>query len=167
MVGDTLTVVFKKGEQQLASVMLMDVDPSPTSMFSGRCTTAGWGAGTITVQMSARYFSNTYWFELKPAGPVTGIDGKPKTPETFSLLQNFPNPFNPSTGIEFSIPQSGYVTLRVYNTLGEEVSTIISQNLSVGKHYVQFDARGFPSGVYFYRLHAGDLAETKKLVLLR
>ncbi len=99
--------------------------------------------------------------------PVS-VDGNPGgNPSRFWLAQNFPNPFNPSTTIQFSLPQSGHALLRVYNTLGKEVATFVSGNLNAGTHSVNWDASGVPSGVYFYRLQSGQFSQTKKLVLLR
>ena len=83
------------------------------------------------------------------------------------LLQNYPNPFNPSTAVQFSLPRSGYVTLKVYNTLGEEVATLVAENLAAGKHQVEWNAKDFKSTIYFYRLQMGALVETKKLLLLK
>jgi len=88
-------------------------------------------------------------------------------PAQFLLEQNYPNPFNPSTTITFSLPRSGEVRLRVFNLLGEEVATLFSGHKDAGTHTVQWDATGQPSGVYFYRLRAGDFTQTRKLVLLR
>ena len=99
---------------------------------------------------------------------ITGIpDHSTQIPRAFALHQNYPNPFNPSTTIEFSLPRSGYVTLLVYSTLGEEVATLVSENLSAGRYTAEWDASAFSSGVYFYRLQAGEFVETKKLILLR
>ena len=88
-------------------------------------------------------------------------------PEGFALYQNYPNPFNPSSTIAFSLPGAGYVTLKVFNTLGEEVASLVSQELSAGTYETRWDASGTASGIYFYRLQAGNVIETKKLVLLR
>ena len=99
---------------------------------------------------------------------ITGVnEDEERVPDQFSLMQNFPNPFNPSTTISFSIPQSSVITLTIFNLLGEEVATLISGRLDAGTHTVQWDATGYPSSVYFYRLSAGSYVETKKLVLLR
>jgi photosystem II stability/assembly factor-like uncharacterized protein len=96
-------------------------------------------------------------------------------PEKFSLEQNYPNPFNSVTSIKFSIPLSPpvplstrhLVTLKVYDLLGREVATLVNGNLQPGTYEVTFDAGNLPSGIYFYRLTAGDFSETRKLVLLK
>lgn len=88
-------------------------------------------------------------------------------PTSFSLEQNYPNPFNPTTTIQFSLPQAGNVTLKVYNLLGEEVRTLFEDYKQAGKHSVQFNANNLASGIYFYRLQTGSFIETKKMILLR
>jgi len=88
-------------------------------------------------------------------------------PRYIDLRQNYPNPFNPSTTIRFSIPWSAEVSLKIFNLLGEEVATLVSGLKDAGTHTVQWDATGHPSGVYFYRLRAGEFIETKKLILMR
>ncbi len=88
-------------------------------------------------------------------------------PTSFSLEQNYPNPFNPSTTIKFALPRPIYVTLKVYNTLGKEIATIVAENLSTGKQQVVWEAKGMASGIYFYRLQAADFVQTRKLVLVR
>ena len=88
-------------------------------------------------------------------------------PKAFTLFQNYPNPFNPSTNISFNIPRRSFVSLKVFDLIGREVATLVSEELSIGSYTQQWNASGIPSGVYFYRLHAGSFTETKKLVLLR
>ena len=93
-------------------------------------------------------------------------------PTEYSLSQNQPNPFNPSTDISFSLPKSGQVKLTVYNILGAEVATLVDEIRSAGVHRITWDGTdksGNPvaSGVYLYRLTAGDFAETKKMVLMK
>jgi len=85
----------------------------------------------------------------------------------FSLVQNFPNPFNPSTQIDFSIPQSSHVTLRIYDMLGKEVATLVNGKRETGTYTSTWNAQNCPSGVYFYRLNAGSYTMTRKLILLR
>ncbi|MGB5875130.1 MAG: T9SS type A sorting domain-containing protein, partial [Bacteroidota bacterium] len=102
-------------------------------------------------------------------GVVTSVKGNKETsiPVQFALAQNYPNPFNPSTTIEFALPHAGFVTLSVYNVLGEEVATLIAGEHAAGTFRTSWDASGLPSGVYFYRLSAGDYVQTKKAVLMR
>ena len=88
-------------------------------------------------------------------------------PRGIVLNQNYPNPFNPSTTIEFSISQSNFVTLKIYNVLGEVVATLVSERLDAGKHAYKWDANGLASGMYLYKIQAGDLVQSKKLMLLR
>ena len=83
------------------------------------------------------------------------------------LYQNYPNPFNPGTTIQFSLPHTSFVTLKVYNILGEEVSTLVAEKLSAGNYHVEWDASGFVSGVYYYRLKTEQFVETRKLILLK
>jgi hypothetical protein len=100
--------------------------------------------------------------------PTTIVQEKANAiPTSFLLEQNYPNPFNPSTKIQFTLSHSGYVTLKVYNTLGAEVATLVAENLSAGEHTVEWNASGLAGGVYFYRLQAGATVQTKKLVVLK
>ena len=99
---------------------------------------------------------------------VTGIeDEKRIVPNSFSLKQNYPNPFNPRTMIEFALPKSERVLLTVYNLLGEEVTRLIDERIPAGIHQVTWDASNVASGIYFYRLKAGDFVRTRKMVLLK
>jgi hypothetical protein len=86
----------------------------------------------------------------------------------FALNQNYPNPFNPTTNISFSIPSKSFVSLKVFDLLGREVATLVSEEMLAGNHSRQWNAINIPSGVYFYRLQAGSsYNETKKLILLK
>lgn len=88
-------------------------------------------------------------------------------PTVFALSQNYPNPFNPSTTIQFSISHSQFVILKVYDNLGREVATLVNEEKLPGNYEVKFDGSNLPSGVYFYRLQAGNFSQTKKLLLLK
>ncbi len=88
-------------------------------------------------------------------------------PEVFYLSQNYPNPFNPATTIKYSIPASSFIQLKVYDVLGNEISTLINEEKSSGNHEVTFDAAGLPSGIYFYTIEAGLFTESKKMILLK
>jgi len=100
--------------------------------------------------------------------PLTGIEGNgPSAPERFALLQNYPNPFNAETRIKFYLPQSQNVSLAIYDLLGQKIQTLIDGYGEAGINTVTFDASSLSSGVYFYRLRAGDEVETKRMVLLK
>ncbi len=100
-------------------------------------------------------------------GLVSGINDLTDNPGQFILYQNYPNPFNPKTTISFSIPADGVVTLKVYNSLGEEVKTIEQNYLAKGTHSLNFDGADLPSGIYFYRINAGKYSAVKKMILLK
>jgi alpha-tubulin suppressor-like RCC1 family protein len=99
--------------------------------------------------------------------PVSAVGDGEELPWEFTLEQNFPNPFNPSTMIRYTLARSAAVSLRVFNLVGEEVATLVDEYQGPGTREVVFDATGLASGVYLYELRAGTLAATKKLVLLR
>jgi hypothetical protein len=98
---------------------------------------------------------------------ATSVELRRDVPTVFELCQNYPNPFNPCTAIQFSIPKSGFATLRLFNILGEEVTMLVSEQLNPGTYTREWDASRFPSGVYFYRLQIANFVQTKKLILLR
>ncbi|HEX9655501.1 MAG TPA: FG-GAP-like repeat-containing protein [Bacteroidota bacterium] len=100
-------------------------------------------------------------------GALSIGDPENNVPRFFVLEQNYPNPFNPSTTIEFALPQANFVTLKVYNIVGQEVRTLVSERMEEGTYLVQFNAEGLPSGAYVYRLHAGSFVQAKKLILMR
>ena len=99
---------------------------------------------------------------------VTIIDpADNNSPNGFALSQNYPNPFNPSTTINYSIPASSFVTLKVYDVLGNEVAKLVNDQKLAGSYQIMFNAVNLPSGIYFYRLQAGSFIETKKMILLK
>jgi photosystem II stability/assembly factor-like uncharacterized protein len=97
----------------------------------------------------------------------SGIDEQEEQPSDYLLSQNFPNPFNPTTVIEYKIPELNFVTLKVYDVLGNEIVTLVNEEKSAGSYEVEFYGVGVVSGIYFYRLQAGDFIETKKMVLMK
>lgn len=96
---------------------------------------------------------------------VEELDGQ--IPMVYSLLQNYPNPFNPATNIRFAIPEAGLVTIKVYNLLGQEVSTLINEFKNAGTYQVDFNAGNLSSGVYFYSINAGNFTSTRKMILMK
>ncbi len=103
---------------------------------------------------------------LKATGLV-GIYDNHITSLTYALKQNYPNPFNPTTNIQFQIPNDSYVKLTVYNSLGQPVSTLIDQEMQSGLHQANFVGNELPSGIYFYKLEAGNFMQMNKMILLK
>jgi plastocyanin len=104
------------------------------------------------------------------AMPLTAVDDQNTGISQFSLLQNYPNPFNPSTVIRYNLTGPSFVTLKVYNTLGNEVATLVNEQQESGEHFAVFDAaitKGLASGMYFYRLKAGNFEQTRKMLLVK
>ncbi|MBK6771859.1 MAG: T9SS type A sorting domain-containing protein [Ignavibacteria bacterium] len=88
-------------------------------------------------------------------------------PGNYKLYQNYPNPFNPSTKIKYDIKIDGLVTLKVYNILGMEVASLVNEVKQAGRYEAEFNGSNLGSGVYYYRLQAGDFSETKRMLLLK
>jgi hypothetical protein len=98
---------------------------------------------------------------------LSGAGTSPNLPKTYALNQNYPNPFNPTTEISFDLPKSSHVELNVFNVLGQNVKTLVDQNMAAGSHTLTWDASGVASGVYFYRIKAEDFTATKKMMVLK
>lgn len=98
---------------------------------------------------------------------VVSVDRTSELANEFKLSQNYPNPFNPSTRISFTLPQAGDVTLKVYDMLGREVASLVSGNMPMGSHSVNFDASGLSSGIYLYELRSGNVRITNKMTLMK
>ena len=88
-------------------------------------------------------------------------------PSKYDLAQNYPNPFNPVTNLEFGISNLRFVTLKVYDMLGKEVSTLVNEKQSPGTYQVEFDAGSLTSGIYFYRLTSGDFTDTRRMMMIK
>ncbi len=101
------------------------------------------------------------------APTLTDVVEQPGAPTQFTLSQNYPNPFNPSTVINFAIANESNVTLNIYNALGQKVAELVNGNMSAGNYKASFDATNLSSGIYFYRLSAGDFVSIKKMMLLK
>jgi len=136
------------------------------------------GFGTTTEPRSYSYTDNlansrNYYYRLKQLdynGAFTYsdiVEVNVAAPVEFALEQNYPNPFNPSTLISYSIPQNSFVTLKVYDIIGNEVVTLVNQTQSAGKYDVRFDASKLSNGVYFYTIKADNFTSTKKMILMK
>jgi hypothetical protein len=112
-------------------------------------------------------FNNDIWIKLNSViCNQTGIEDN-IAPVQFALRQNYPNPFNPSTIISFDLPLKSFVSLKVFDLMGREVTTIVSEEMSAGSYSKQWNAAHMSSGIYYYRLQARQVTATKKLILLR
>jgi len=135
---------------------------------------AGIGKGlALGSDMSLYAVGMFYYSVIKYSQSIpTSVEQISEIPEKFNLDQNYPNPFNPSTKIQYSIPQSSSVTIKVFDILGNEIETLVNEEKSAGNYEVEFNShsgtvRNLPSGIYFYKLMTSNFAETKKMILLK
>ncbi len=139
------------------------------NLFSDTLVVTNLRAGTATITVTATDVDNsriTTSFNVTTSG--VGVEvAQTAIPTVYSLSQNYPNPFNPSTTIEFGLPTASNVTLKVYNMLGEEVASIVNQAMNAGYHTVTFDGSKFTSGMYIYRITAGNFVQVKKMMMLK
>ncbi len=98
---------------------------------------------------------------------ILGVNTLAGVPKEFNLSQNYPNPFNPTTNIKFDIPKNSFVQITIYNELGKAVEQLVNKQMQAGKYETQWNAQNYASGVYFYKLEAGDYNETRKMILLK
>jgi hypothetical protein len=125
-------------------------------------------AGTLSDPWSSSSVLNGGVYRRPLSEIVAGVSpSRSEVPALFRLEQNYPNPFNPSTTIRYALPGRSYVTLSVFSTLGQHVATLVNGSQEAGSHEVRFDGSGLASGMYFYRLSAGEYAGTKRLMLIR
>ena len=159
-------------------VVLIKTDENGDAMWTKILDRSNWDHGRSVQQTSDGGYivcgftssldENADIWLIKIAPDVTSIGGNPHSfINGFQLQQNYPNPFNPSTTIEFTLPKSEYVELKVYNILGKEVTTLVSKRLNQGNHTYIFDGKNLASGIYYYQLVAGDFREVKKMILLK
>ncbi len=121
--------------------------------------------GTINVDYSSNSVQSKDLY-LSPAS-TTEVKNPSTTPSSYSLMQNYPNPFNPTTTIGFTIPQKSYVKLEVFNLIGQKIATLINDELNAGQYNVEFNGSGLTSGIYLYRIQAGNFSSVKKMLLLK
>jgi len=123
--------------------------------------------GSNWIESTTSYGAGDYGTPGSANFPVSIADNTPQSPAQFSLYQSYPNPFNPVTTISFKLPKSGFVNLSIYNTNGQLVGTLINKKIQSGYHSIKWDGSNVCSGVYFYRLSAGDYSATGKCILLK
>jgi hypothetical protein len=145
---DTGTSWIQRNDGLHANVYVRALATDGTSLFAGLYNDGVW---------------------KRPLSEITAVSTYPQNmlPLSVELYQNYPNPFNPSTTIKFELPKASQVLLTVYNTLGQQVATLVHGQQEAGSYEVKFDGSGLASGVYFYRLQAGTYVETRKVLLLK
>lgn len=183
--GSSVAVPFSYAHdtwQSAALIVNLDIDSAKFIINDNVIHVWKWSAGAngnaVPKRLAANdFFGATavdelyvddYCFDPNSNWTPTGVTPiESEIPSDYKLGQNYPNPFNPNTTINFTIPNSGLVTLKVYDVLGKEVATLVNGELLPGKYEYNFNAAGLSSGIYFYVLHAGDFIATKKMTLLK
>lgn len=162
------------GENSSGGSKFMDMDRRLTTYFRDTLNCAySTTLAAYTAGISGYPLGDLNWFPTKKtawlaAGGWTDVQKTTGVvPTEFNLEQNYPNPFNPTTNIKFSVPKSSYVSLIVYNMLGQEVSKLVSQNLTSGTYEYTFDAKNLASGMYVYQLKTDNLTLSKKMMLVK
>lgn len=161
--------LFINNEQVAASEAPFDslttLDYPNDDLYIGDIWTDQWFPYSFEGKIDEVRISNIARYQIIPVGVKNIIENN--SPSRFILRQNFPNPFNPSTTIRFELPFSGLVSLKIYDVLGNEIVTLVNEELSADKHEVTFSSNRLSSGIYFYQIKAGKYLETKKMLLLK
>ena len=140
---------------------------SPLSVFSGMNPNGEWTLKVVDMVSGNSGTLQGWGLKLFLDAPTNVESDYSSFPNDYVVYQNYPNPFNPSTTIKWQMPETGFVTLKIYDVLGREVITLVNEELGTGTHETVFDAFRFSSGVYFYQLKSGSFVETKKMILLK
>jgi len=173
-VGDTLSFYVSARNMDL-SVPEVSISSMPANASFDSETKKFWwvvdeeNPGPMTYTATNKNGSSevvVYFANVDSGTPVSNEE-EDFNPKEFTLEQNYPNPFNPSTNIKFNFPQDSEVSLKVYNMLGQEVAVLVNEQMSSGLQTVKFDASNLSSGMYIYRLQAGNISKTKKMMLIK
>jgi photosystem II stability/assembly factor-like uncharacterized protein len=176
--SDTVKFVWHKSYAEVTNYLfeLDTTDQFSAPVFSDSTIT------DTTLLYTSLSLNEKYWWRVKALNSigwgnfsevrtfntiVTNLEDKNQLPIVFSLEQNYPNPFNPVTMIRYSVPERSNVSLKIFNPLGEEIEILIEESKETGTYEVVWNAEELPSGVYFYKIQAGDYVDTKKMVLLK
>jgi len=179
LVGNMGYLAFA-GTNLIAGIEFGGVYVSADYGRSWRACNSGWTLPVIqSIAVHGTYlfagtgaYNGTVWTNggvwRRPMSEILSVHAEPaEMPRGYTLAQNYPNPFNPTTTISFDLPSGSFVSLKVFDLLGREISTLVSGELQAGHYTRQWNAGGIASGIYFYRLQAGSYSQTKQLLLLR
>ncbi len=125
------------------------------------------GQGNIQIKIGSTRDTVNFPVDITATVEPTSVNALSLKPDKFQLLQNYPNPFNPSTRITFDLPKKEFVSVNVYNSIGQKVKTLLNQSLDSGRHSVDFNGENLTAGVYFYRIKTDGFVSTKKMILLK
>ncbi len=138
---------------------------APNAISQGmdiRQSTANMGNPTGDISFEVNQHFASFLFS-----PATAIDDLVEIPDMYFLSENYPNPFNPTTLFKYGIPEAAHVNIEIYDVLGRRVETLVDEDQEAGYHQVTFDGDGYSSGMYFFKMAAGDYNETKKMTLIK
>jgi hypothetical protein len=138
------------------------IQANSSYVFVGTIGQSSIGKGENTINQSQAGFWAMYYQNI-----ISKVEDDEILPNQFMLEQNYPNPFNPSTIIKFGIPERANVVIKIYDILGSEVITLINQEIDIGWYEVQFNASNYSSGIYIYRMQAGNYISTKKMLMIK
>jgi hypothetical protein len=157
-------VLFRKGKANQSDDISYEVNTGRTGSKTVRIKLAASSNFDVNCSLSKAYAAD--FVIAKSSLQNINLENE-SLPTTYDLAQNYPNPFNPTTMISYSLPKANHVTLKVYDLLGRVVALLVNEIKPQGRHNVQFNASSLASGIYFYRLQAGNFVETKKLVIAK
>jgi fibronectin type 3 domain-containing protein len=144
-----------------------NTDTTPSSSYSDTTVFSGRMYYYYVTTLFNQWESNPSDTVNALVEAITAVAIIDKLPSAYQLKQNFPNPFNPSTKINYQLPMTSNVELTVYNLVGQKVATLVSERQEAGYYLVEWDATRFSSGVYFYRIQANDFSNVRKMILVR
>ena len=165
---------FVNGPLTFDSLKFKFLDTARTLILAARTTSSATGSMNVNIGLTdtnqvVAYYTTKPFATNFPFGSVTSLSGNEQT-MTFSLSQNYPNPFNPSTIINYSVAKESMVSIKVFDVLGREVATLVNSRKIAGNYQVEFDSRDYnnlSSGMYFYRINAGDFSDLKRMMLIK
>ncbi len=168
MYADRGTIVSKSpGWTDVAEITFKVMKNSGSSGLTWQTSDNNWAIydiDNIDIWSAGKWVNDSTSLQT---GKVTLPQTSDSAPEKFNLYQNYPNPFNPSTVIKFSVPFQSFVSLKIYDITGREITTLVNEEKSSGTYSINFKANNLSSGIYIYRLACGNFNQVKKMILLK